>query len=164
MSDNSIIRQMVDSIARKLSENDYFRTVPKIPVIVEDHKDVETEILRAMNSTGAFVLVNFQSGDTDSPDTPGPFISDGVFQITVSEIPSVWRSQKMSPSTPSCTMIAEAVARILQHYQLVDTDDAPLTGGVLTFSGITQLQNDSMLQQAVIFNTPIPLTNTQPTR
>ena len=154
---------MVDSIARKLSEHEYFRTVPRIPVIVEDHKDVEQEILRAMNSTGAFVLVNFQSGETDSPDTPGPFISDGVFQITVSEIPSVWRSNRTG-STPSCTMIAEAAARILQHYQLVDSDDAPLTGGVLTFSGITQMQNDSMLQQAVTFNTPVPLTNTSPIR
>jgi hypothetical protein len=163
MSDNSIIRQMVDSIARKLSEHEYFRTVPKIPVIVEDHKDIEQSILKAMQSTGAFVLVNFQSGESDTPDTPGPYISDGVFQITVSEIPSVWRSNRTGP-TPSCTMIAESCARILQHYQLLDADDAALTGGVLTFGGMTQMQNDSMLQQSITFNTPVPLSNIAPTR
>jgi hypothetical protein len=59
---------------------------------------------------------------------------------------------------------AEAAARILQHYQLLDADHDALTCGVLTFGGMTQMQNDSMLQQSITFNTPVPLSNIAPTR
>lgn len=163
MSDNSMIRQVVDSIVKKLSDHEYFRTSPKIPVIAEDIKDIDKTIIAAMQSAGVHALVSFQSGETDSPNTVGPYLSDSTFQVTVSEIPSVWRSNKMQ-STPSCTMIAEACARILHHHTPVDASGNALTGGVLIFSGMTQLANDSMLQQAITFTLPVPLSNTSPTR
>lgn len=158
----SLIRQIVEAIAEHLRDSEYFRTVPVIPVLVEDQKDVEREIINAAQKTGAFVMVNFASGETDSVDTPGPYLSTATFQVTISEIPSIWRS-KARPG-PSCTEIAEAVARLLHHVQPADRDDAPLSGGVLLFAGMTQQANDSMLQQALQFTIPIGLSNTNPTR
>jgi hypothetical protein len=158
----TIIRQIVESIAETLSTHDYFRTVPKIPVLVEDHKDIEKSILNAMQTAGAFVLVNFESGETDSQNTPGPYLTDAKFRVTVSEIPSVWRSK--SVKVPSATEIAEAVCRIIHHTQPMDADDQPLSGGVMLFNSVQQQSNDSMLQQVVSFSIPIGLSNTSPTR
>ena len=158
----SLIRQIVEAIAEHLRESEYFRTVPVIPVLVEDQKDVEREIVNAAQKTGAFVMVNFAAGETETENTPGPFLSTATFQVTVSEIPSIWRS-KARPG-PSCTEIAEAVARLLHHVQPADRDNAPLSGGVLLFDGMTQQANDSMLQQAITFTIPIGLSNSIPTR
>lgn len=158
----SLIRQIVDSIAERLRESEYFRTVPVIPVLVEDQKDVEKSILNAMQTCGAFVMVNFASAETDSEDTPGPYLSDATFQVTVSEIPSVWRSK--ARNSPTCTEIAEASARLTHHFQPVDRDGAALSGGVLLFSGMTQQANESMLQQAITLTIPIGLSNILPTR
>ena len=158
----SLIRQIVESIGEQLRASEYFRTVPTIPVLIEDQKDVEREIVNAAQKTGAFVMVNFASGETDTNNTPGPYLSTANFQVTVSEIPSVWRSKPRH--APSCTEIAEAVCRLLHHHQPLDRDGAALSGGVLLFSGITQQANDSMLQQAVTFEIPIGLSNTPPER
>lgn len=158
----TIIRQIVESIAETLATHDYFRTNPKIPVLVEDHKDVEKSILNAMQTAGAFVLVNFESAETDSQNSPGPYLSDAKFRVTVSEIPSVWRSK--AGKVPSATEIAEAVCRIIHHTQPMDADDQPLSGGVMLFNSVSQQANDSMLQQAVSFTIPIGLSNTSPTR
>ncbi len=158
----TIIRQIVESIAETLAAHDYFRTSPKIPVLVEDHKDVEKSILNAMQTSGAFVLVNFESAETDSQNTPGPYLSDAKFRVTVSEIPSIWRSKP--GKVPSATEIAEAVCRIIHHTQPMDIDDQPLSGGVMIFNSVSQQSNDSMLQQAVSFSIPIGLSNTPPTR
>lgn len=158
----SLVRQIVESIAEHLRDSEYFRTVPTIPVLIEDQKDVEKEIVNAAQKTGAFVMVNFASGETDTDNTPGPYLTTATFQVTVSEIPSIWRSK--SRPGPSCTEIAEAVARLLHHVQPADTNDAPLSGGVLLFAGMTQQANESMLQQAIQFTIPIGLSNTAPTR
>jgi hypothetical protein len=48
--------------------------------------------------------------------------------------------------------------------QPADRDDAPLSGGVLLFAGMSQQANDSMLQQALQFTIPIGLSNDPPTR
>jgi len=158
----SLIRQIVESIADTLSGHTYFRTNPKIPVIIEDHKDVEKSILAAMQSTGAFVLVNFDSAETDSENTPGPYLSNAKFRVTISEIPSVWRSK--SSKSSSATEIAEAVCRIIHHTQPMDKDDLPLSGGVMLFNSISQQTNDSMLQQVVVFSIPVGLSTSEPTR
>lgn len=158
----SIIRQIVESIADHLRESEYFRTVPVIPVLIEDQKDVEREIVNAAQKTGAFVMVNFASGETDSNNTPGPYLSTSTFQVTVSEIPSIWRS-KARPG-PSCTEIAEACARLLHHHQPINRDEEPLSGGVLLFDGMSQQANESMLQQALTFIIPIGLSNDLPER
>jgi hypothetical protein len=158
----SIIRQIVESIAAELSAHVYFRTVPRIPVLVEDHKDIETQITNAANSTGAFVMVSFSDADTDSQDTPGPYLSDSNFKVTVSEIPSVWRSRQ--GSTPSCTEIAEACARLIHHHQPKAKDGSALSGGVLIFSGMEQSLLPSTLVQTITFQIPIGLSNLTPTR
>jgi hypothetical protein len=160
----SIIRQIVESIAATLAAHAYFRTLPNIPVIVEDHRDIDQQIEKAMNSCGAFVLVNFSSSSTSTGDTPGPYMDECEFLVTVSEIPSVWRQQLGSQSKPSCTEIAEAAARILHHHIPLDQDDAALTGGVLTFSGMEQNAIPPMLQQILKFNCPVGLNNVTPTR
>lgn len=158
----SLIRQIVESIGEQLQASEYFRTVPTIPVLIEDQKDVEREIINAAQKAGAFVMVNFASGETDSENTPGPYLSTSTFQVTVSEIPSIWRS-KARPG-PSCTEIAEAVCRLLHHHQPLDRDGAALSGGVLLFAGMSQQANDSMLQQAITFEIPIGLSNLPPER
>jgi hypothetical protein len=158
----SIIRQIVESIAETLVEHPFFRTVPKIPVLVEDGKDIETSIINAMKSAGAFCLVHFESAETDSANTPGPYLSTSEFRVTVSEIPSVWRSK--SGKTPSATEIAESVSRILHHTQPLDKNDQPLSGGVMIFSGLESQTNESMLQKVVSFTIPIGLSNAEPTR
>jgi hypothetical protein len=158
----SIIRQIVESIAETLTDHAFFRTVPKIPVIVEDGKDIETSIMTAMKSAGAFCLVHFESAETDSENTPGPYLSSSQFKVTVSEIPAVWRSK--SGYTPSATEIAEAVARILHHTQPLDKLDQPLSGGVMIFSGLESQTNESMLQKIVNFTIPVGLSTDEPTR
>jgi hypothetical protein len=161
---NSIIRQIVESIAATLSAHAYFRTLPVIPVIVEDHRDIDQQIEKAMNSCGAFVLVNFSNANTDTADTPGPYMDQCEFVCTVAEIPSVWRQQVGNQSKPSCTEIAEAVSRILHHHTPLDKDGDPLTGGVLIFEGMAQDAIPPMLQQIIRFNCPVGLQNTTPTR
>jgi hypothetical protein len=158
----SIIRQIVESIAKRLADHDYFRTVPKIPVLVEDQKDVEKSILNAMQTAGAFVLINFDSADADSPDTPGPYLNNSSFKVTISEIPSLWRSR--GNHQPSCTEIAEAVCRLIHHHQPLDAEGLALSGGVLLFDSMSQQANESMLQQVITFRIPIGLTNTDPER
>jgi hypothetical protein len=160
----SLIRQVVESMADTLKDHSYFRTVPVIPVLVQDHKDIEREIENAMNKCGAFVMVNFQSAETDQPDTPGPYMESASFAVTVSEIPSVWRQQVGNMVKPSATEIAEAVARILHHHIPRDIDDNALTGGLLTFISMQEEATPPMLQQIVTFNCPIGLQNTTPTR
>lgn len=159
----SLIRQIVESIAETLRDHDYFRTVPLIPVVVEDAKNIDSEIERAMKSAGVMCLVNFVGSETDTPDTPGPYMSQSRFQVTVSEIPSVWRSSRAG-HVPSCTEIAESVARIIHHSQPFDKDGNALSGGYFIFDGMSQLANDSFLTQAVSFNIPIGLSNAEPTR
>tara|TARA_R110000822_G_scaffold4466_7_gene19196 strand:- start:451 stop:933 length:483 start_codon:yes stop_codon:yes gene_type:complete len=159
---SSLIRQIVESIAETLTEHPFFRTVPKIPVLVEDGKDIETSIMAAMKSAGAFALVHFESGDSESADTPGPYLSNCEFRVTVSEIPAVWRSKK--GNTSSATEIAEAVARILHHTQPLDKNDAPLSGGVMIFSGLESQTNESMLQKVVSLTIPVGLSTDEPTR
>jgi hypothetical protein len=161
---NSIIRQIVESIAATLSAHAFFRTLPTIPVIVEDHRDVNAQIEKAMNSCGAFVVVNFENSNTSTPDTAGPYMDECEFVVTVCEIPSVWRQQVGNQSKPSCTEIAEATARILHHHIPLDADGAALTGGVLIFSGMAQDAIPPMLQQVIRFNCPVGLRNTTPTR
>jgi hypothetical protein len=118
--------------------------------------------MTAMKSAGAFCLVHFESGETESADTPGPYLSQSQFKVTISEIPSVWRSK--SGATPSSTEIAEAVARILHHTQPLDKNDAPLSGGVMIFSGLESQTNESMLQKVVSLTIPVGLSTDEPTR
>jgi len=160
----SLIRQVVESIAKTLSDHAYFRTVPTIPVLVEDHKDIDRDIEKAMNSCGAFVVVNFANAQPSSPDTPGPYLDESSFAVTVSEIPSVWRQQAGNQAKPSATEIAEAAARILHHHKPTDKDGNELSGGILTFSSMQQEVTPPMLQQVLTFNCPIGLHNTTPTR
>ena len=160
----SLIRQVVESMAKTLSDHAYFRTVPTIPVLVEDHKDIDREIEKAMNSCGAFIVINFANSQASSPDTPGPYMDEASFAVTVSEIPSVWRQQAGNSAKPSATEIAEAAARILHHHIPLDRDGNALTGGLLTFSQMQQEVNPPMLQQVITFNCPIGLHNTTPTR
>jgi len=158
----SLIRQIVDSIAETLAQHQFFLTVPKIPVLIEDGKDIETSIVNAMKSAGAFVMVHFESGETDSANTPGPYLSNSQFKVTCSEIPAVWRSK--SGSTPSATEIAEAVSRILHHTQPMDRNDEPLSGGVMIFENLESQTNESMLQKVVTFSIPVGLSTDEPTR
>ena len=160
----SLIRQVVESIAKTLSDHAYFRTVPAIPVLVQDHKDIDRDIENAMKSCGAFVMVNFTSGQASSPDTPGPYIDEATFSVTISEIPSVWRQQAGNSTKPSATEIAEASARILHHHTPTDRDGNALTGGLLTFDQMQEETSPPMLMQVITFNCPIGLQNTTPTR
>lgn len=158
----SLIRAVVESIAKTLNSNDYFRTSPRIPVLVEDSKDIEREITAAINSTGAFVLCSFAGSTIASPDIPGPYMTEAKFTALVSEIPSVWRNA--SSLAPSGAEIAEAVSRILHHHQPLDDNEQPLIGGVLVVESIDPKANDSFSQHAVTLKTEIGLPNTQPTR
>lgn len=160
----SLIRQVVESMAKTLSDHAYFRTVPTIPVLVQDHKDIDRDIENAMKSCGAFVMVNYTNGQASSPDTPGPYIDEASFAVTVSEIPSVWRQQAGNSTKPSATEIAEAAARILHHHIPTDKEGNALTGGLLTFSQMQEETNPPMLMQVITFNCPIGLQNTTPTR
>jgi hypothetical protein len=160
----SLIRQIVESIADKLKGHAYFRTVPVIPVLVQDHKDIGREIDKAMDSCGAFVMVNFQSANTTQPDTPGPYMDDATFAVTCSEIPSVWRQQAGNMPKPSATEIAEAVVRIIHHHQPLDTSGNPLSAGVLLFNTMQEEVNPPTLQQIVTFQIPIGLSTESPTR
>jgi hypothetical protein len=160
----SLIRQVIESMAKTLADHAYFRTVPTIPVLVEDHKDIDRDIEKAMNSCGAFAVINFQSAEPSSTDTPGPYLDQVSFVVTISEIPSVWRQQPGNQVKPSATEIAEATARILHHHIPTDRDGNALTGGLLTFSSMQQEVTPPMLQQVLTFNCPIGLQNTTPTR
>jgi hypothetical protein len=160
----SLIRQVVESMANTLKDHAYFRTVPVIPVLVQDHKDIDREIENAMNKSGAFVMVNFQNAETGQPDTPGPYMDNASFAVTCSEIPSVWRQQAGNMPKPSATEIGEAVARILHHHIPLDINGAALSGGLLTFTGMQEDATPPMLSQIVTFNCPIGLHNTTPTR
>lgn len=158
----SLIRQVVESMAKTLNESDFFKTSPKISALVEDRKDIVREIENAMQSIGAFCLVNFESSGNSDGDTPGPSLGDCSFNVIVSEIPSVWRSRQ--GLTPSSTEIGEAVARILHHHQPLDPDGVALSGGVLIFQSMKQQVNDSMMQQLISFTFPIYFPTTSPSR
>lgn len=158
----SLIRQVVESMAKTLSESDFFKTSPKIPALVEDRKDIVREIANAMDSIGAFCLINFDSSGTSDENTPGPELGFCNFTVVVSEIPSVWRSKQ--GLTPSATEIGEAVARLLHHHQPLDPDGVTISGGVLLFQSMKQQVNDSMMQQLVTFTFPINFPITTPSR
>lgn len=158
----SLIRQVVESMAKTLSESDFFKTAPKIPALIEDRKDIVREIANAMESIGAFCLINFESSGDSDADTPGPSLGDCSFNVVVSEIPSVWRSKQ--GLTPSATEIGEAVARLLHHHQPLDPDGVAISGGVLIFQSMKQQVNDSMMQQLVTFAFPINFPITTPSR
>jgi len=149
-------------MAKTLNESDFFKTSPKIPALIEDRKDIVREIENAMQSIGAFCLINFESSGDSDGDTPGPYLGDCSFNVVVSEIPSVWRSRQ--GLTPSATEIGEAVARILHHHQPLDADDVAISGGVLIFQSMKQQVNDSMMQQLISFTFPIYFPTTSPSR
>lgn len=158
----SAIRQVVESMAKTLADSDFFKTSPKIPALVEDRKDIVSEIADAMKSIGAFCLINFDSSGDSDEDTPGPSLGDCTFNVVVSEIPSVWRSKQ--GLTPSATEIGEAVARILHHHQPLDPDGNAITKATLRFKSMKQQVNDSMVQQLVTFVFPIYFPLTAPSR
>jgi len=159
----SLIRDITDSIARKLRESEYYRTTPVIPVVSEDSKDIMAEI-DAAATKGCMVLVNFDSGDDVATDAPGPCIDSASFTVTVSEAPQVWRASSRNLA-PSAAAVAEATARLLHHFQPVDRDDAALVSGVLMFDGMQQRANESFLQYVLTFTLPVILGNqTEPTR
>jgi hypothetical protein len=158
----SVIRKIVDSIARRLETSDFFRTVPIVPVVVEDHKDVETQITRALQSAGAFAMVSYQSAETNEQNVPGPYLTSVTFSVTVSEIPSVWRAK--SKFVPSATEISEAVMRLIHHYAPIDENDVAIANGVLLFDGSTPQPNESFLQHVITFQIPLALSNEPPTR
>lgn len=160
---NSVLRQIVESIARRLTESAFFRTVPKIRVVVEDSKSVMEEIQRASDkSSGCFALVSFASAETDN-ESPGPYLTTCNFRVQVFEFPQTWRSKP--GSVPSCTETAEAVARLLHHYSPTDTDGTTkLANGVLRFDSMEQSNDDSALIQTISFNLPLVLSPSDPTR
>jgi hypothetical protein len=158
----SIIRQTVESIAKKLQDHAYFRTVPLIPVLVEDAKTIERDIENHMQHAGVFVLVSFGGGNSDNSDSPQAYIPECQFNVTVNEIPSIWRQQK--GTTPSATEIAETCARILHFHKPLDKSGNALSGGVLIYKAISPQANDSFIQQQVEFTTTVAFPNTQPTR
>ncbi len=163
MPPNSILRKIVESIARRLSEAEFFRTVPRVRVIVEDSKSVMEEIARATDkSAGCFAMVAFTSAETDN-ESPGPYLTTANFAVSCFEYPSVWRSK--AGYTPSCTEVAEAVARLLHHYSPTDTDNTTkLCNGVLRFQSMEQSSDDSALIQTITFNLPLVLSPDAPTR
>ena len=158
----SIIRRIVNEIVETLEMHDFFRTVPKIQVISEESKTVMQEIGKASDkSAGCFVLVGFNSAETDN-ESPGPYLTTCNFSVSVFEYPSVWRSKP--GKVPTCTMIAEAIARILHHSQVVDDEGNNLCNGVLSFERMEQSNDDSALIQTLTFNLPLVLSTDDPTR
>jgi hypothetical protein len=158
----SVIRQIAESIAETLSAHPFFRTVPKIPVLIEDGKDIETSIMAAMKSAGAFALVHFESGDSESADTPGPYLSNSSFA-------SRYRRSRRSGGRRRATRhrprrLLRQSLRILHHTQPLDKNDEPLSGGVMIFSGLESQTNESMLQKVVSLTIPVGLSTNEPTR
>ena len=158
----SRLRQIVESMAETLGDSDYFQTAPIVPVVVEDSKDVIREIAQASGKAhGAFALVGFDSGDSDN-EAPGPFLSECNFTVSVVEFPSLWRSSRRD--APSCTEIAEAVARLLHHTEPLDVDGNKIGNGVLSFESMTPTFDESSLTQTVTFSFPLVLSTDTPTR
>lgn len=157
---NSTIRKVLDSIVDTLTEHAYFQTQPVIPVLVEDMKDIEGEVLRATQTSGAFVVVSFGSGDVGSMDIPGPYLDECEINISACEIPSIWRAK----NGPTTTEIAEAIMRILHHTQPFDDDDEPIVPSPLLIKGLKTDPNESMMIVRVTAGIAIPLSNVTPTR
>lgn len=159
---DSIIRKIVESISRRLNDSDFFRTVPRVPVIVEDSKAIIEEISRASDkSCGAFCLVSFAGAETDN-ESPGPYLSTCTFRVAVIEFPQFWRSKP--GKTPTCTEIAEAVCRLIHHYGPTDIDGNALSNGVMQFQEMTASSDDSSLIQTITFFLPLVLSPDVPTR
>lgn len=158
----SRLRQIVESMAETLGGSDYFNTSPIIPVVVEDSKDVIREIDHASGKAhGAFALVGFDTADTDN-ESPGPFLSECTFNVSIVEFPSIWRSSRRD--APSCTEIAEAAARLLHHTEPLDIDGNRIGNGVLSFVSMTPTFDESSLTQTVSFSFPLVLSTSVPTR
>lgn len=160
MTTNSTIRKVLDSTAETLAGAEYFRTVPTIPVIVEDTKDIEGEVARASQTQGVFAIVAFESCEVNAPDAPGPYLENATITVSVCEIPSVWRNK----GGPSATEIAESVMRILHHTQPFDNEDNAIVPSAMLCTGVKTDPNDSMMIVRVSFSISIPLSNETPTR
>jgi hypothetical protein len=159
---NSIIRQIVNDIASTLSDHEFFRTVPQIPVISEESKTVSQEIAKASEQAkGCFVLIGFTGAEADL-ESPGPYLTTCNFTATVVEYPGFWRSKP--GKTPTCTEIAEAVSRILHFTEPVDDDGNKLCNGVISFRGMEQSSDDSALIQTINLQLPLVLSTDDPTR
>ena len=161
----SQIRQVVDGIARMLSDSEFFNTSPRIPVVVEDDKDVWSEIEQAFKKPGCMALVRFSEGDIQFPNVPGPSTDPSTFQVVISEFPQVWRSR--SRNVPSATLIAEASAKNLHHQKITDIDGnfLPSAASVMNVTAITAQQIEGSYQVIVDVELPVRLAqDPNPTR
>lgn len=159
----SLLRQTSESMAKTLRESNYFRTVPTIPVLVEDEKDIMKQIENAGLKIGAFVVVKFDQTGDSMTEIPGPNLGDCEFSVNVIEVPQIWR-QKPGP-TPSAAEISEAVANIIQNHRPTDKDGNLLTGGGLVFKSISPLPGEeSSMQFGVTFSVGLSISQTTPSR
>jgi hypothetical protein len=159
---SALTTDIVQAIKRRLDAATFFSTAPAIPVLSIDQKDVNTAIINASKSTGAFVLVDVSGGESESSDTPGPYFDQGNFLITVSELVPVWRSK--SGSTPGAHEICEAVCRLLHHQKALDASNNPVSGGVFIVESFSQQQNESFNQFQINVSIPLGLPTSAPTR
>lgn len=160
-SSTSRLRKVVASVAETLRESEFVRTSPRIPIIEEDSKAVSEEIAQAAGKAhGCFVIVSFESASTDN-EGPGPILSECLFNVAVIEFPGLWRSRA---NAPTCTEIAEAVARLLHHHAPLDPDGNAIGNGVLSFEEMAQSSGESDLTQTLTFSFPIALSTEAPER
>lgn len=153
----SQIRQVVDAIARRLSDSEFFNTSPVIPVVVEDDMDVLSEIEKAFKKPGCMALVRYNEGEVSFVNVKGPSIDPASFQVVISEFPQVWRSK--TRNVPSATLIGEAAAKILHHQLLTDEDDQPITSAssVMNVTGLNGQLIEGSYQVIVDIALPVRL-------
>lgn len=86
-----------------------------VTFLVEDAKDLQTEIDKAISKVGLLVLV-FNPNCTASEDTDGRQVPDNMIaeiRIEIGEEPVIWRKT----GRPSCMDVADQLARTLHGYE-----------------------------------------------
>lgn len=159
----STAKLIIDSMVKRLSDHAYFSTSPKITVIAETDKNIVAEITKAESAAaGMYVRIDMAGADNTRPNTPGPYFDEGRFQVACIEY-GQWRTG--TGSRPSCLEVAEAAAKILHHYQPLDTDGNAITKSVLMVDSIDKISDDSALIYSLSIATPITIpNNAEPSR
>jgi len=140
------------SIARHLRGHPFFSAAPSIPVIAACEHDVLTACEAAVSKMGLCVVVNSNGGKFTTPDTMIPRV-DGRFVCQCVENIMVNRSSKGTGQ--DAAHVAQACAKILQHFQPANENGEPLSGGGLIPVSVSQADGG---QQLVLWEVEFSLT------